>query len=272
MVFAVCRPQLRVLTRRCAALRCCLGALLRCWLLSAGPSWESMRLAGERGTGHRVRHGAAGESRWIGDRLEPIAVAPSGHALTSRSSCSPRAASGGCSRLRFGRSRRSRPTFTWKSTIHLGTEYAALLVDAVLSSSRHHRHASQAGRTGASRCRRSRAPATSCSGSAQDVDIQRLRMGAPGDSERSRRRNDYDPDNAWTDAQGFLHLKSCAARRRWTSAEVIHTRSLGYGTYVFVVRDTSQPRSRRGAGTSHLGRAGRGSESSRAGHRDQPVG
>ena len=52
--------------------------------------------------------------------------------------------------------------------------------------------------------------------------------------------NDYDPDNAWTDADGMLHLRLRQQEGRWTSAEVILTRSLGYGTYVFVVRDVSQ--------------------------------
>jgi hypothetical protein len=51
--------------------------------------------------------------------------------------------------------------------------------------------------------------------------------------------NDYDPANAWTDADGALHLKVTRRDGRWTSAEVALTRSLGYGTYLFVVRDTS---------------------------------
>ena len=44
--------------------------------------------------------------------------------------------------------------------------------------------------------------------------------------------NDYDPGNAWTDASGFLHLKLAQRAGVWTSAEVILTRSLGYGTYI----------------------------------------
>ena len=52
--------------------------------------------------------------------------------------------------------------------------------------------------------------------------------------------NDYDPDNAWTDAQGHLHLRLTQRDGRWTSVEVVNTRSLGYGTYMFVLRDVSQ--------------------------------
>jgi hypothetical protein len=51
--------------------------------------------------------------------------------------------------------------------------------------------------------------------------------------------NDYDPANAWTDAEGCLHLKVARRDGRWTSAEVTLGRPLGYGTYEFVVRDVS---------------------------------
>jgi len=52
--------------------------------------------------------------------------------------------------------------------------------------------------------------------------------------------NLYDTDNAWTDAEGALHLRIAKKPQGWTCAHVILTRSLGYGTYNFVVRDTSQ--------------------------------
>jgi hypothetical protein len=52
--------------------------------------------------------------------------------------------------------------------------------------------------------------------------------------------NNYDPANAWTDADGALHLRIAGEPGKWTCAEVALTRSFGYGTYTFVVRDTSQ--------------------------------
>jgi hypothetical protein len=52
--------------------------------------------------------------------------------------------------------------------------------------------------------------------------------------------NDYDAANAWIDSEGLLHLKLAERGGSWTSAEVILTRSLGYGTYAFTVRDVSQ--------------------------------
>jgi hypothetical protein len=51
--------------------------------------------------------------------------------------------------------------------------------------------------------------------------------------------NDYDPSNAWTDTDGALHLRIAKKSGKWTCAEVTLTRSLGYGSYSFVVRDTS---------------------------------
>ena len=44
---------------------------------------------------------------------------------------------------------------------------------------------------------------------------------------------------AWTDADGFLHLRVTKQGNDWVSAEVRLTRSLGYGSYRFVVRDVS---------------------------------
>ena len=53
-------------------------------------------------------------------------------------------------------------------------------------------------------------------------------------------QNAYDPANAWTDSDGALHLRIARSDDKSTSAQVILTRSLGYGTYHFVTRDLSQ--------------------------------
>ena len=58
-------------------------------------------------------------------------------------------------------------------------------------------------------------------------------------SSRGGTRNQYDPANVWKDSQGFLHLRIAKQDQDWTSAEVRLTRSLGYGSYRFVVRDVS---------------------------------
>ena len=49
----------------------------------------------------------------------------------------------------------------------------------------------------------------------------------------------YDPDNAWTDESGALHLRIKTTPGKWSCAEVNLTQSLGYGTYRFTPRDTS---------------------------------
>jgi hypothetical protein len=49
----------------------------------------------------------------------------------------------------------------------------------------------------------------------------------------------HDPANAWTDATGALHLRIAGEPGKWTCAQVILTRSLGYGTYRLTVGDTS---------------------------------
>src|SRR5271165_1075711 len=50
-------------------------------------------------------------------------------------------------------------------------------------------------------------------------------------------QNDYDPANAWADENGHLHLRISGRSGHWSSAEVHLTRSLGYGSYRFTVRD-----------------------------------
>src|SRR5437879_2774570 len=53
-------------------------------------------------------------------------------------------------------------------------------------------------------------------------------------------RNLYNPANAWVDKRGFLHLRIAKNAAGWTSAEVDLSRSLGYGSYRFIVHDVSQ--------------------------------
>jgi hypothetical protein len=52
--------------------------------------------------------------------------------------------------------------------------------------------------------------------------------------------NPYDPSNAWTDDNGFLHLKIVHRDDRWFCADVGLKDSLGQGSYNFTVRGISQ--------------------------------
>jgi hypothetical protein len=56
---------------------------------------------------------------------------------------------------------------------------------------------------------------------------------------RAGSRNFFDPANVWIDPNGALHLRISGGQGKWTAAELKLTRSLGYGTYRFQVRDIS---------------------------------
>jgi hypothetical protein len=126
----------------------------------------------------------------------------------------------------------------WSSTIHLGAEYAALLVTpeyrppATLEAIPPVGGAVRAAVTtrGAGDFV-ARTPAV-ISFSGYDWEVRRTPSDRGGP-------NDYDTDNAWIDGDGFLHLKLAQRGGRWTSAEITLTRPLGYGSYAIVVRDTS---------------------------------
>ena len=51
--------------------------------------------------------------------------------------------------------------------------------------------------------------------------------------------SDYEPSNAWVDDHGYLHLLMSEGAGQWHCAGIRLTRSLGYGTYRFVVQDTA---------------------------------
>jgi len=127
---------------------------------------------------------------------------------------------------------------SWRNDTHVGTEYAALLADAEYRPPARADVLPEAGGQIA-------AVATT-KGVAQGVRpirtltfsgyVWQVRQVA---SDRGG-ANEFDPSNAWTDPGGALHLRIAGEPGRWTSAEVILTRNLGYGTYSFVVRDVSE--------------------------------
>lgn len=130
------------------------------------------------------------------------------------------------------------PDSTWKNRIHLGTEYAALLVEPGYRPPHTTDSLPQPGGDVIAIATIKGTPDTAAttrkvlSFSGYEWEVR----GVPSDRGGA---NDYDPDNAWIDADGFLHLKLAQRDGRWTSAEVVLTRTLGYGTYVFTVKDVS---------------------------------
>lgn len=130
------------------------------------------------------------------------------------------------------------PDATWSNSTHMGTEYAALLVEPEY-----------------------RPPATIEGVPAEGGGVVAVKI-VPGQkseqagpktiqfsgyewlvrtvrSTRGGRNNSYDAANAWTDETGFLHLRIANRDGEWSCAEVKLSRSLGYGSYRFVVRDVS---------------------------------
>jgi len=130
------------------------------------------------------------------------------------------------------------PDSTWTNSTHVGTDYAALLVEP---GYRPPANMSELPIPGGSVV----AVAAAKGGSSGPNVTQTLFFS--GYEWRIRNApssrgggNDYEAGNAWTDSQGSLHLRIAKRGTDWTCAEVTLTRSLGYGTYSFVVREISQ--------------------------------
>jgi hypothetical protein len=128
---------------------------------------------------------------------------------------------------------------TWKNEIHLGQEYAALLVDADYRPPATAETLPEIGSGIVAVARVSGtgkfvAPAPkTIAFSGYDWLVRQTQNDRHG-------MNDYDGRNVSVDSEGHLHLSLTERDGRWTSADVRLTRSLGYGTYSFDVRDTSQ--------------------------------
>jgi hypothetical protein len=126
---------------------------------------------------------------------------------------------------------------TFESTTHLGTEYAALLVAPdYRPPGRTDDLPDAAGGVAAVAVAKGVPPQEARPVKTVQFSGYEWRVrDVP--SERGGWTNRYEPENAWTDADGALHLRIAPSGSGWTCAEVILTRSLGYGTYTFVVRD-----------------------------------
>ena len=127
---------------------------------------------------------------------------------------------------------------SWKSSTHLGTEYAALLVD---STYRPPLSTEELPRQGAGILAVTVVPGDASKAAVHHTiqfgGYEWIVRAAPSDRGG---KNAYEPANAWTDAQGAMHLRIAGEAPNWTCAEVSLTRRLGYGSYRFVVRDVAQ--------------------------------
>jgi hypothetical protein len=129
---------------------------------------------------------------------------------------------------------------TWKNDTHLGSDYAALLVEPGYHPAwKTNDLPTEGNGVIAINVVKGQAPAKAAIPkvihfSGYDWTV----LDAMND--RGGVINPYDPANAWTDQKGYLHLRMALRDGQLTCAQVNLTRSLGYGTYTFVVRDIAQ--------------------------------
>jgi hypothetical protein len=125
----------------------------------------------------------------------------------------------------------------WKNLTHPGSAYAALLVDSRYRPPQKLSALPEAGGAVAA--------VATVPGVAPHAPLKTLQFsGYQWEIRETTRDNGevrtfYDPQNVWTDESGFLHLRIVKAGARWAVAQIQLTRSLGYGSYRFVVRDVS---------------------------------
>ncbi|MGA2100012.1 MAG: hypothetical protein ABSG34_02860 [Candidatus Sulfotelmatobacter sp.] len=128
------------------------------------------------------------------------------------------------------------PDGVWRNEVHLATDYAALLVDSTYHPAPVLTELPKVGHgieTFAASSGQERSSSFFVNFSGFQWRVRKV------PSNRGGARNPYDPNNVYVDQSGALHLQIVKRNNEWTCSEVNVTRSLGYGTYVFTVEDTS---------------------------------
>jgi hypothetical protein len=128
----------------------------------------------------------------------------------------------------------------WKASVHLGLQYAALLVDPTYDPPQQTESLPIVGNgVGALAVVNGEGPAPVLP-SPKILNFSGYEWTTTaGPVFRAGSRNFFDPANVWTDDKGALHLRISGSPGKWAAAEVKLTRSLGYGTYSFQLRDVS---------------------------------
>src|ERR1700760_2489914 len=129
----------------------------------------------------------------------------------------------------------------WKASVHLGIRYAALLVDPTYNPPEQTESLPIVGNGVVALA------VANGEGSAPVLPSPKILSfsgyewtTSTGPIFRAGSRNFFDPANVWTDERGALHLRISGTPGKWRAAELKLTRSLGYGTYRFQLRDVSQ--------------------------------
>jgi hypothetical protein len=148
---------------------------------------------------------------------------------------------------RWGQCQQSGQPFTkierdgrWKASVHLGLQYAALLVDPTYDPPEQTESLPIVGNGVVALA------VVNGEGQAPVLPSPKILnfsgyewTTSTGSIFHAGRRNFFDPANVWTDERGALHLRISGSPGKWSAAEVKLTRSLGYGTYRFHLRDIS---------------------------------
>jgi len=128
----------------------------------------------------------------------------------------------------------------WKASVHLGIQYAALLVEPTYDPHEQTESLPIVGNGVVALA------VVNGEGPAPVLPSPKILnfsgyewTTSTGPIFRAGSRNFFDPANVWTDKGGALHLRISGSPGEWAAAEVKLTRSLGYGTYRFQLRDVS---------------------------------
>jgi hypothetical protein len=124
----------------------------------------------------------------------------------------------------------------WTAATHLGTDYAAVLVETGFHPPTTTAALPALGGPVVA-VASVKGAKSSPSPSIQFSGYEWRLRDAP--SSRGGHSRPYDPRNISTDPTGAVHLRVVEIPNGWSCAEMSLTRSLGYGTYSFTVRDTS---------------------------------
>lgn len=125
----------------------------------------------------------------------------------------------------------------WSTPTHLGTEYAALLVDPGYQPPFTSEALPSVGGAVAAihvvpGVKAARPVHHTLQFSGYDWHVRAAPSNRGGN-------NRHDPANAWVDKHDALHLRIAGEPGHWSCAQLILTRSLGYGTYRLTIRDIS---------------------------------
>jgi hypothetical protein len=128
----------------------------------------------------------------------------------------------------------------WKASVHLGIQYAALLVDSSYNLPEQTESLPVVGNGVVTLAVVNGEGPSPVFPSPKILNFSGYEWTtSTGPIFHAGSRHFFDPVNVWTDERGALHLRISGSLGKWTAAELKLTRSLGYGTYRFQVRDVS---------------------------------